>query len=88
MLLLIFLYIFSVTVTSSLNFDGFLLTGLYTISHYALGHLPGLGIQANQPVGQNLMCSIVHSHMAPDPVHEFQFMWIAPPVGTGCVSFL
>jgi len=38
--------------------------------------------------GQNLMCSIVHTHMSTSPVHEFVFTWIAPPSGTGCVSFL
>ncbi|WAR25830.1 RELN-like protein, partial [Mya arenaria] len=75
-------------VRSSLNFDGFILTGLYTISSPALQQMQALAIQGGQPVGQNLMCSIVHTHISPDPVHEFRFMWIAPPSGTGCVSFL
>ncbi|XP_052779173.1 reelin-like isoform X2 [Mya arenaria] len=80
--------LYQVAVRSSLNFDGFILTGLYTISSPALQQMQALAIQGGQPVGQNLMCSIVHTHISPDPVHEFRFMWIAPPSGTGCVSFL
>ena len=81
-------FLFAVRVRSSSNFDGFFVTGLYTVSGRALSQIQALGIQANQPVGQNLACSIVHSHISEQPVHEFSFVWIAPPPGTGCVSFL
>ncbi|KAH3880980.1 hypothetical protein DPMN_004902 [Dreissena polymorpha] len=79
---------YKVTITSSLNFDGFFLTGLYTISSPALQRMQALGMQGGQPVSQNLMCSIVHSHMSQSPVRETTFMWIAPPAGSGCVNFL
>ncbi|XP_045165547.2 reelin-like [Mercenaria mercenaria] len=79
---------YEVTVISSMNFDGFLLTGLYTLSQQARNQMQTLGIQAGQPQGQNLMCSIVHTHISDSPVHEFRFVWIAPPAGTGCVNFL
>ncbi|XP_060574508.1 reelin-like isoform X2 [Ruditapes philippinarum] len=72
--------LYEVTVLSSMNFDGFLLTGLYTRSENGGGRMHGQG--------QNLMCSIVHTHMSSPPVHEFKFVWIAPPAGTGCVNFL
>ncbi|KAL5013759.1 hypothetical protein ScPMuIL_008029 [Solemya velum] len=80
---------YNVTITSSLSFDAFLLTGLYTISSSYLAAMQGFGIQGNgQPVGQNLMCSVIHSAMAQQPQHHLSFMWMAPPTGTGCVSFL
>ncbi|XP_070192277.1 reelin-like isoform X2 [Littorina saxatilis] len=79
---------YEVTLTSSVNFDGLLLTGLYTISTEAqslltsrMPHSPGI-------VGQNLMCSVVHSHLSPRPQHQLSFVWMAPPEGTGCVKFL
>jgi len=77
-------YIASVTVSSSLDFDGFLLTGLYTTATTMAPQRQTFG----QPTGQNLMCSLVHQHMAMTPVHELQFVWMAPPTGTGCVSFM
>ena len=76
------------SLTSSVNFDGLLLTGLYTISTEAqsllaprVPHGPGI-------VGQNLMCSVVHSHLSPRPQQQLAFVWMAPPEGTGCVKFL
>ncbi|XP_050414411.2 reelin isoform X2 [Patella vulgata] len=79
---------YEITVTSSMNFNGFFLTGLYSISNKAMGMYAQPGVQGNQPVGQNLMCSIVHSHMNYLPTHELSFVWIAPSAGMGCVSFL
>lgn len=79
---------YEVSLTSSVNFDGLLLTGLYTMSAEAqslfaprVPHSPGI-------VGQNLMCSLVHSHVSPQPMHKLSFVWMAPPEGTGCVKFL
>ncbi len=78
----------TVTVASSMNFDGFLLTGLYTLPSDMQSQLIGRSFFGSQPMGQSLMCSIVHSHVSMRPVHELTFMWMAPPADTGCVSFL
>ncbi|XP_064604500.1 reelin-like [Liolophura sinensis] len=82
---------YEITVSSSMNFNGFLLTGLYTLSDFAAVNLPGFtnpAVQAGHAVGQNLMCSIVHSHMSRKPQHQLSIMWLSPPSGTGCISFL
>ncbi|KAJ8301142.1 hypothetical protein KUTeg_020129 [Tegillarca granosa] len=77
--------IYNVTVTSSLNFDGFLLTGLYSATSDVFSRLQSFG---SHFTGQSLMCSIVHSHISPRPQHQLSFRWLAPSAGTGCVSFL
>ncbi|ESO91434.1 hypothetical protein LOTGIDRAFT_228850 [Lottia gigantea] len=81
---------YEITVTSSMNFNGFFLTGLYSIADKAMGGMyPNQQyVQGNQPVGQNLMCSIVHSHINYLPTHQLSFIWIAPNAGMGCVTFL
>ncbi|KAK3103287.1 hypothetical protein FSP39_018199 [Pinctada imbricata] len=79
---------YNVTVTSSLNFDGFFLTGLYTLTSEALANLRNQGFYGNSLNGQSLMCSMVHHHISLQPQHKLSFLWLAPPSGTGCVSFL
>ncbi|KAL4226959.1 hypothetical protein ACF0H5_014936 [Mactra antiquata] len=74
--------LYYLTVSSSLNFDGFVLSGLYTMSSGAAQTV------STNSWGQNLQCSIVHAHMSDDPIHELNFNWIAPPAGFGCVNFL
>lgn len=80
--------LYNVTITSSVNFDGFFLTGLYTLTSEARARMQGLGFFDNRGAGNNLMCSIVHSQVNPEPQHHLTFTWMAPASGTGCVSFL
>lgn len=77
-----------VSIKTSLNFDGFLLTGLYSINSDALLRSQSPGVYHRQLSGSNLMCSIVFSHISYQPEHEMRFIWKAPPRGTGCVNFL
>ncbi|XP_064633691.1 reelin-like [Lineus longissimus] len=84
---------YQVNIQSSLNFDGFLLTGLYSMAAQSntmssLAMFSPLSIPRPGQAGQNFMCSIVHQHMSPRPTHQLAFMWMAPPKGTGCVKFL
>ncbi|XP_062590709.1 reelin-like [Saccostrea cucullata] len=80
--------LYNVTIRSTVNFDGFFLTGLYTLTSEAKARMQGLGFLGNTGSGNNLMCSIVHSHITREPQQQLSFMWMAPPSGTGCVSFL
>ena len=72
-----------VTVVSSHDFDGFLLTGVYTAAgpDSPLGGM--LGTQ-----GSGLHCMPVHNYVSDQPKHSLSFFWRAPPKGTGCVNFL
>lgn len=79
---------YNVSITSNQNFDGFLMTGLYTMSSGARDRLESLGYHSDAVSAQNLMCSIVHSHISPRPGHQLSFLWLAPAAGSGCVSFL
>ncbi|XP_021361182.1 reelin-like [Mizuhopecten yessoensis] len=79
---------YNVSISSNQNFDGFLMTGLYTMSSSARTRLESLGYHGDAFSAQNLMCSIVHSHISPRPGHQLSFLWLAPVAGTGCVSFL
>ena len=82
------------TITSSRDFDGFILTGLYTrrtpINQpgISFNNLPSLAVGANQPFGQNFMCSFLHTHHSKSPKHKLTFTWRAPMKDTGCVSFM
>lgn len=82
------MFLLTVSLTSTMNFDGLLLTGLYTVSAEAESLLASKQPQSPGLVGQNLMCSIVHSHMSPHPQRQLSFVWMAPKEGTGCVKFL
>ncbi|CAH1782623.1 unnamed protein product [Owenia fusiformis] len=78
---------YDVTITSSATFDGLFITGLYTTvsqsdSNKYTTHSVKNGL------GSNLMCSMIHTHRSRKPRHQLSFMWMAPPEGTGCVSFL
>ncbi|KAK7499501.1 hypothetical protein BaRGS_00009153, partial [Batillaria attramentaria] len=79
---------YEVSLMSSMNFDGLLLTGLYTMSTKAQSQVAAQLPQSPAVVGQNLLCSVVHSHVSPYPQHQLSFVWMAPPEGTGCVKFL
>jgi len=77
----------SVKVISSRNFDGFLLTGLYTVTTRASGlRADDRGIMAADSAG--FVCSIVHSHIGYTPRHQLQFVWKAPSAAIGCINFL
>ncbi|BFZ10315.1 hypothetical protein BsWGS_13354 [Bradybaena similaris] len=79
---------YQISISSSEHFDSFLMTGLYTTTANTQPSLTGqFGIPASTG-GQNLMCSIVHSQVSPQPMKTLTFVWSAPPSGTGCVNFL
>jgi len=81
------LFLCPVKVVSSRNFDGFLLTGLYTVS--SVSRLPAARdshIMAADSSG--FVCSIVHSHIGHSPRHQLQFVWKAPSAAIGCINFL
>ncbi|XP_078679043.1 reelin-like [Branchiostoma floridae x Branchiostoma belcheri] len=85
---------YQVTISSSADFQGFLITGLYTStsavqsSHLSAFGLSAIGISSVQPFGSNFMCSIMHTHMSKAPRSSLTFLWVAPQAGTGCVNFL
>ncbi|XP_054717283.1 reelin-like [Uloborus diversus] len=82
--------VYEVTVSSSLDFDGFLMTGLYTTPSGLIGKSMNLFQNSlpSQGGGKGLVCTIVHSHLSHRPAKSLVFLWMAPPVGTGCVNFL
>lgn len=83
--------VYEVTVSSSLDFDGFLMTGLYTSPSGAMSKTMNL-LNSNLPTeqggGKGLVCAVVHSHLSHRPSKSLTFLWMAPPTGTGCVNFL
>lgn len=83
--------LFLVTVSSSLDFDGFLMTGLYTSPSGSMSKTMNL-LNSNLPTeqggGKGLVCAVVHSHLSHRPSKSLTFLWLAPPSGTGCVNFL
>ncbi|XP_042898138.1 reelin isoform X2 [Parasteatoda tepidariorum] len=83
--------VYEVTVSSSLDFDGFLMTGLYTAPSGTMSKTMNL-LNSNLPTeqggGHGLVCAIVHSHLSHRPAKSLNFLWMAPPTGTGCVNFL
>ncbi|XP_076339324.1 reelin-like [Tachypleus tridentatus] len=86
--------VYEVTVSSSANFDGFLMTGIYTLPEEAakktspLLKTMGMGPQFPHAVGESMICSVVHSHLSHRPSKSLTFHWMAPPTGTGCVNFM
>uniref|UniRef100_A0A0S7F0R3 Reelin n=1 Tax=Poeciliopsis prolifica TaxID=188132 RepID=A0A0S7F0R3_9TELE len=85
---------YQVTISTSVPFDGLLLTGLYTSTPVQSAPIPapaafGFGvIPDRQFAGTQFVCSVVASHVSHQPSTSFSFVWIAPPPGTGCVNFL
>uniref|UniRef100_A0A3Q2U7U2 Reelin n=1 Tax=Fundulus heteroclitus TaxID=8078 RepID=A0A3Q2U7U2_FUNHE len=85
---------YQVTVSTSVPFDGLLVTGLYTSTPVQSAPIPapaafGFGvIPERQFAGTQFVCSVVASHVSHQPSTSFSFVWIAPPPGTGCVNFL
>ena len=92
------MHVVPVTITSTRDFDGFMLTGLYTIKSklqsrlsllpQTVTSLPTLGIGSTEPLGQQFVCSVVHSYIGHRRRQQLMFLWRAPSEGTGCVSFL
>ncbi|XP_059179610.1 reelin-like [Physella acuta] len=79
---------YQINILSSETFDSFMMTGLYTTTadiKTVTGSRPHKALSQG---GQNLMCSIVHSQVSPQPMRSITFVWLAPPTGTGCINFL
>uniref|UniRef100_UPI00358FCEDF reelin-like n=1 Tax=Myxine glutinosa TaxID=7769 RepID=UPI00358FCEDF len=91
---------YEVTLTTSADFNGLLVTGLYTsvepssrilpkLAHNPKEPAPALtAVSGPQPFASGFVCSIVTSHVAPHPQRSLSFVWEAPLAGTGCVSFM
>lgn len=85
---------YQVTISTSVSFDGLLVTGLYTSTPVQSAPIPapaafGFGVlPERQFSGTQFVCSVVASHVSHQPSNSFSFVWIAPPPGTGCVNFL
>ncbi|TNN00280.1 hypothetical protein fugu_011526 [Takifugu bimaculatus] len=85
---------YQVTVSTSVPFDGLLVTGLYTSTPVQAAPIPapaafGFGVMPERQFsGTQFVCSVVASHVSHQPSSVFSFVWIAPPPGTGCVNFL
>ncbi|CAL1594957.1 unnamed protein product [Knipowitschia caucasica] len=85
---------YQVTISTSVSFDGLLVTGLYTSTPVQSAPIPapaafGFGVlPERQFSGTQFVCSVVASHVSHQPSTSFSFVWIAPPQGTGCVNFL
>uniref|UniRef100_A0A3P9PRW9 Reelin n=1 Tax=Poecilia reticulata TaxID=8081 RepID=A0A3P9PRW9_POERE len=85
---------YQVSISTSVPFDGLLVTGLYTSTPVQSAPIPapaafGFGvIPDRQFAGTQFVCSVVASHVSHQPSTSFSFVWIAPPPGTGCVNFL
>ncbi|XP_013411925.1 reelin-like [Lingula anatina] len=85
--------LYGVYIRSSSDFDGFLLTGLYTTASAGqvsplTSPMAAISGSGGPHQGVNYMCSMIHSHLSRMPQQNLSFMWMAPPKGTGCVSFL
>uniref|UniRef100_A0A3B3HRY0 Reelin n=1 Tax=Oryzias latipes TaxID=8090 RepID=A0A3B3HRY0_ORYLA len=84
---------YQVTISTSVSFDGLLVTGLYTSTPVQSAPIPapaafGFGMMPDrQFAGTQFVCSVVASHVSHQPSTSFSFVWIAPPPGTGCVNF-
>ncbi|KAK1887978.1 Reelin [Dissostichus eleginoides] len=84
----------ALTISTSVSFDGLLVTGLYTSTPVQSAPIPapaafGFGVMHERQFGgTQFVCSVVASHVSHQPSTSFSFVWIAPPPGTGCVNFL
>ena len=97
-IIILFLYItFPVSISTSSDFNGLLITGLYSSSSFDSQLNPAMsfhlgsispGVPSYTAQGSNQMCSIVHQHMGIMPMKSSEFYWVAPPEGSGCVNFL
>ncbi|XP_039625794.1 reelin isoform X1 [Polypterus senegalus] len=85
---------YQVTISTSTHFDGLLVTGLYTattVQSAASVAGPGsfgFGILSERQFGTQFVCSVVTSYISHLPTTSLNFVWIAPPPGTGCINFL
>ncbi|XP_064807239.1 reelin-like isoform X2 [Oncorhynchus masou masou] len=85
---------YQVTVSTSVYFDGLLVTGLYTSTPVQSAPIPapaafGFGVMPEQrQFRTQFVCSVVASHVSHQPSTSLSFVWIAPPPSTGCVNFL
>ncbi|KAG7169873.1 Reelin-like, partial [Homarus americanus] len=79
----------SMLVMANVLFDGFLITGVHALTKQ-LTQANYLTLPASIHGGatEGLVCSVLHSHISAKPRTTLSFLWMAPPSGTGCVSFL
>ncbi|KAG0709950.1 Reelin [Chionoecetes opilio] len=81
--------IYEVLVTSSMMFDGFLVTGVHAFTKkLTSAHHLSLPASLHGGAPEGLACAVLHSHISPRPRSHLSFLWMAPPSGTGCVAFM
>ncbi|XP_038061332.1 reelin-like [Patiria miniata] len=77
---------YQVSLTSSSMFNGISVIGVFT------SQIPGTSVgpwDASSPIpGITYMCSLIHQQMMRLPQRDALLYWIAPPAGSGCVSFM
>ncbi|XP_077972003.1 reelin-like isoform X1 [Styela clava] len=87
---------YRVRVTSSKDFNGLLITGLFSSLQHKEKLLPSsygmtsIGFSHHHHVSSDFICGLLYSDISPykKPTSEVTFSWTAPEEGTGCVSFL
>ncbi|XP_070558262.1 reelin-like isoform X2 [Ptychodera flava] len=82
---------YQVMLTSSKEFDGFLVTGMYPSMKPQAPINPIMAAMMNpvaMAIGHASMCSIIHQHLSLSPQTSLSFFWFAPPAGSGCINFL
>ncbi|KAK7079778.1 hypothetical protein SK128_027758 [Halocaridina rubra] len=80
---------YQVLVASNVLFDGFMLTGVHALTKdIAETNYINLPASLHGGTSEGLVCAVLHSHISHKPRRQLSFLWMAPPVGTGCVSFL
>ncbi|XP_014667120.1 PREDICTED: reelin-like [Priapulus caudatus] len=95
--------LYQVSVKSSIDFDAFVMMGLYSLpaavssapmqqqqqqQQAAFGAYHAMAAGAHAPFAlQPFVCSVTASHTGA-PQKQMSFMWQAPPAGAGCMDFL
>ncbi|KAK8377791.1 hypothetical protein O3P69_014024 [Scylla paramamosain] len=81
--------VYEVTITSSVLFDGLLVTGVHAFTKkLTAAHHLSLPASLHGGAPEGLACAVLHSHISRRPRSHLSFLWMAPPSGTGCVAFL
>ncbi|XP_076045051.1 reelin-like isoform X2 [Oratosquilla oratoria] len=81
--------VYEVGVSSNALFDGFLMTGVQVLSRqYEEANNMQLPAALHGGSSGGMVCAVLHSHIAARPRSSINFLWMSPPPGSGCISFL